>query len=554
MARRLLGLGLLAATPPHDGAGANLATNPNFYKTDAGGRVAAWGNADAPPWSRSAAIFAPGARSSLHFNGTSPTVYRVVSQTIKAVQPGSSYLMSADVMTHALSSGGYASVTASWRSSTSAHGSWPKGPSGTSAGWVRVTETVNTPADLVAGSFVLAVYARPKIQGGPTPVGQAWFGNVSLSAAPPPPKPCPTVPLTGLNLVANPDYYIISGDGDVCMWGGVDGQMYSRSTADVLPGAKAALRFENDNASRYSMVSQHIPLVLPGVEYLLGASVKTLNLTSSRGGYASIAGSWTNGLHAAKRSGGTWPSGPAGTTDGWVQVGGSFTMPEDAIPGSFVLAVYVRPFLSKDPTPVGVALFDNISVVHQPPTPLRSMILSPVYRGWVVPEDRTPVIVRSRFAFDAATPVPSLFLQAELLHRGAGSTSIFSTKLPITNASAALDVNLTSRVHGQGAGNYTMRITLINATSSAALVSESHNLTVLPVRSKAPLVSIDEESRLVFNGTHRHFPIGFIGFCTVLSNTGTSFLEGNASDMELLQRSPFDTVMPVSIEAICFRS
>jgi hypothetical protein len=174
------------------------------------------------------------------------------------------------------------------------------------------------------------------------------------------------------------------------------------------------------------------------------ASVRTRNLRGS-GGYTSITGSWTNGKAESKHYGGTYPPGPGGTTKGWVTVGGGFTMPADATPGSFVLHAYARPFLSGDPTPTGRAWFGSASVVHQPPRPLRTTLVSPVYRGRTASTGPAVVVV-AHFAFGMATTIPArlavrLQLQPRRLAAGGSAAVLLRGQVGITNTSAALALN-----------------------------------------------------------------------------------------------------------------
>eukprot|EP01051_Picozoa_sp_SAG22_P008105 SAG22_NODE_600_length_8677_cov_18.222429_3_plen_915_part_00 len=569
--KRLLLPALLQSTAPSasDPAGRNLVQNPDFVALDTknGGQPAHWGNAGGAPGSpfsvtAGTAGGGPGG-ALLLFNGTDPKVYKLVVQAIPEVQPGIPYSMSVLIRTQNLSSsagGGYASITGSWKykpgaGKKTAGGTWPKGPGGTtpSGGFVNVSQDFTMPTDAVPGSFVLALYVRPKLQGGPTPTGLAWFGHVSLTAAPPPPPSCPPQPpAAGANLVYNPFFAIVTGQA-VCGWGGIDGAVYSRSTTVFEPGSGAtSLAFHGTDPKVYSSVAQHLPMLLPGVTYTMHASVKALNLTGS-GGYASITGSWTNGKAESKPAGGTYPAGPSGTTEGWVTVGGAFTMPADAEPGSFVLHIYVRPFLSGDPTPTGRAWFTNVSVVHQPPIPMWSTLVSPVYRGQIFASDSgaPAVIVVVHFAFDAATTPPPLAVQLQLDSRPGVPAATYwrRERLVVANISAALGLNVTALMAEDGApllspGDYSLSVSCVNISSKtggaggrgAVMATDKHNLTVLPTAAtKPPRVSIDQQNRVVLDGKQFFFPMGWIGFCTTIAN---------ATQMALFQQSGFNAIMP----------
>jgi hypothetical protein len=525
-------------------SGDNLVRNPNFAVVSASGQVCGW--SIAAPFSRSTTVALPGsgASTSLMFDGSDPKVYHLASQHVPGVQPNQTYRLSASVITRNLSTEaqGYASLTRSWRlfgggkhKGEHAGGTWPHGPSGTSNGWVQVLGHFVLPATFVPGSFVLAVYVRPNIQGGPTPTGQAWFDNVSIALAP---KPCPAVARIGDNLVRNPNFAVVSASGQVCGWS--IAAPFSRSTTVALPdsGASTSLMFNNTDPKIYHLASQHIPEVLPGITYLLSANVITQNL-KGHGGYASVVGMWENGPAEKKVAGGTYPHGPGGTSNGWVSIRKAFTMPAEAAPGSFTLAVYARPFLSGDPTPVGVAFFANISIVHTPPTPIWTTLMSPAYRGRVRVGEQTPVLVRVHFSFDAATRVSQLSVAARLhIHENGSSTgTLWRSTIAITNISQPIDVDATVPVHRLSPDEYQLTISLHNGTDSDMLAETNHNLTVLAASTKAPLVSFDERARLMVNGSrHPFFPLGFYAFCKSTM--------ANRTLMSMLQRSPFNVLMP----------
>ena len=347
--------------------------------------------------------------------------------------------------------------------------------------------------------------------------------------------PCEAIRPVAPNLVRNHDFATVSGSGEVCAWS--VGPPYSRSTSVPLPGgSRTSLFFNGTNGSVYHLVSQRIPGVVPGVVYSMSASVRTHNLTGS-GGYASITGSWMDGPAESKAEGGTWPPGVAGTK-AWTVVGDSFSMPADAKPGSFMLAVYVRPFLNGDPTPLGQAWITNVSVIHQPPPPMWTTLVSPVYRGRLRANSATPVLVRAHFVFDAATTVPSLSVSAVVRGRGGSGGALWHEVVRVANASAPMDVNATACASKLPPGQYQLVVSLLNTSSSAAgqvIATDVHNLTVLAEATPPPAVGIDEQSRLVVNGTDFFFPVGFIGFCTSLKN---------ATLMAMLQDSPFNAIMP----------
>jgi hypothetical protein len=530
----------------------NLVKNPSFEQTDGAGSPASW-SISTDVYARATVGCHAGSSACLQWKGTDPKVYRFATQNIKAVLPGALYTMSASIKTLNLTSpkGGYASITGSWLHENGKYydGTWPMGLHGTTD-WQTVSGTFRLPSDAKSGSFVLALYVRATKPSDPVPTGEAWWDNVTLSLAPKPPKPCPIIPpppLSG-NLVRNPNFGVVGGaNAGPCEWSALAGPEWRRSTAanTTLPGVPASLRFNGTDPTVYKMVQQHIPEVLPGVSYDMSASVKTVNLTSLRGGYASITATWTDvdPVTGKTHYGGSWPSGPAGTTDGWVNVTGMVSIPATARPGSFTLLVYVRPFLQGDPTPTGVAFFDNVSVVHAPPVPLRTTLISPVYRGQLHSSgdsDSAAVIVRAHFIFDTATVIPEVAIQLELRARPADGKILWRhSLLEVNNTSLAHDYNVSQMMADAkqvlSPGYYSLSVACLNTTGTPAVMAvDLHNLTVLPL-SASPLVSIDQHSRVVINGTTPFFPMGFIGYCTTLRNE---------SLMRALSPAGFNIVMP----------
>jgi hypothetical protein len=162
------------------------------------------------------------------------------------------------------------------------------------------------------------------------------------------------------NIVQNPDFVTLDPkSGQPAHWSNIGtGTPSSRVTAATgSPSSDTvSLLFNGTDPKIYKLVAQSMPIVQPSVPYSMSVMIKTMNLSSSAGGgYASITGSWKMRAPSTKPSGGTWPKGPGDTSDGFIKVLQSFTLPADAVPGSFVLALYVRPRMQGGPTPTGMA-------------------------------------------------------------------------------------------------------------------------------------------------------------------------------------------------------
>ena len=377
---------------------------------------------------------------------------------------------------------------------------------------------------------------------------------------------CPVPPpsISG-NMVANPNFQRKDSNGIPCEWGASG--PFSRSTNVTLPGSAASLHYHGTDPKVYTIVKQHVAVV-PGVTYRFSASIRTQNLTGGNG-YASIIAMWLNTVNATstgKKYGGSYPSGVAGTS-GWEKVAGTVVLPANLKAGSFAIGLYARPYLQNDPTPTGDAWWDNISMTHAPPRPLQSVLVSPVYRGRVqltsdsVTSMAIPdILIRAAFVFDAATVVPTLQVQLALRSRPIGKHVWKSSAIMVSDPSQLMDINVSAMMLAAGAprlvpGEYSIDVTCLKATrritqgssnamktTAVAMVTDSHNLTVVApvtVGVAPPLVAIDEQSRVIINGSEAFFPMGMYGFC----GSGISTLS-NATAMQMMADAGYNAIMP----------
>ena len=173
------------------------------------------------------------------------------------------------------------------------------------------------------------------------------------------PAPAPAAPAaaearSANNLVQNPSF------GDLSGWRVP--AAYTRVSNVTQAPAKHALMYSNDDPKKYELATQAVVAAVPGHAYVLSASVKTA-LTSQYPGEATACVQWEK--HGTW-GGGEFPKGFAGTSSGWEVVTTKFVFPADADPGSLTVSVYVRgPQGGKDPTPLGLAYFDNVSLVRR---------------------------------------------------------------------------------------------------------------------------------------------------------------------------------------------
>ena len=172
------------------GVGTNLVANPNFASTDGNGGALGW-RADPSVWARDTATALPPATASLRYNNSDPRKYLLATQTVVGMRLGRTYTVSARVKTVGLDSwsgGGGATVCVQWLDTAKKWlgGSFPMGPNATTAGWVVVTHDFKLPPNADPTTATVSVYVRPHDSGAPTPVGTAYFDNVSVVHTPPP--------------------------------------------------------------------------------------------------------------------------------------------------------------------------------------------------------------------------------------------------------------------------------------------------------------------------------------------------------------------------------
>ena len=120
----------------------------------------------------------------------------------------------------------------------------------------------------------------------------------------------------------------------------------------------------------------------PGWKYHLSAWVKTRDIIGQGSG-TTVCLEW----HDAKGKwlGGVYPTGVKGTED-WTRIEGAARIPDDA--ASFSVSCYVRKGMT------GTAWFDDVELVRTVEPAMRSMLLSPLYRGRITSDGPQKVRVR----------------------------------------------------------------------------------------------------------------------------------------------------------------
>jgi len=186
----------------------------------------------------------------------------------------------------------------------------------------------------------------------------------------------------GSNLVRNASFEIPAEHSRLPRhWSGPS-DVYSIDTA-VRRSGRASLRFRNTDEKKYSLCTQSVP-VRPGRKYRFSVWVKTLRVAGRESG-ATICLEWND--KQGRWLGGSYPSGVKGTRD-WTKVEGIAIIPENA--GSCTLTCYVRKGMT------GTAWFDDVELEHVLDPPMRTVLLSPVYRGRLTREGPQRATVRIR--------------------------------------------------------------------------------------------------------------------------------------------------------------
>jgi hypothetical protein len=202
----------------------------------------------------------------------------------------------------------------------------------------------------------------------------------------------------------------------------------------------------------------------------------------------------------------------------------------------------VRPSDRGEPTPTGLAYFDNVSVYYTPKPPLSAVLLSPVYRGRITAADGNPISVRTRVWLEHRS---TIFLTAVLVPKNNPDAPVASKDMGPFETSGSVIEPLIVDVVMDGIdarkvlepGEYMAKITLLHAanTHNATLSTRSLNLTRLDDKAPPPTVYIDAQKRTILDG-FPFFPIGFY-FSTSLLHTGSPALAN-------LSGTAFNYIMP----------
>jgi hypothetical protein len=314
----------------------------------------------------------------------------------------------------------------------------------------------------------------------------------------------------GTNLVANPSFEENKEGSLPLGWSG-DRQVYSVDTS-VTRSGKAALKYVNNDASRYRLVSRVVP-VQPGWKVCMRVWVKTENLKGEESG-ATTCMEWSG--KDGKWLGGCYPSGVKGTSD-WKLVEGVTRVPENAT--SVRLSCYARKGMT------GTAWFDDVELVRVADPPMQVTLLSPGYRGRLTKAGPDELRFRVRLNLTDYDLKPQSV-------RIASQLSSDADKRVYWQATASTDqgvLDQSASVKTLPVGQYTLAVSLVKPDGT--VWQTSRQVIVRVPDDFQPQCTIDPQRRLLVDGKP-FFPIGM-------------YWSGiNEKDMAPYSQSKFNCLMP----------
>lgn len=283
-----------------------------------------------------------------------------------------------------------------------------------------------------------------------------------------------------------------------------------------------------------------IPRAVPGGRYRLTASVKCSGTSHAR-----VAAQWT---HAGNWYGGSWPSFvprlPANATAVWRELTQEFVVPEDADRGSVYVSVFDGYMI---PDTAGTASWRDVSVVEVLPPLLRTVLVSPSYRGRVTAVAPAQLVVRA-WVNSPRAAVPEL--EAALYARdGARGGRRFGRALALVKLqwpdTSGTPVELVFDESPQALltapGGYVIVVRAVRGTNRNITAAErTHTLTRVAAAAPEPAVTVDQRQRLVVDGKP-FFPVGL--YYSAYPGAGM-----NDSALELVGESAFNMIMPYDSE------
>lgn len=288
-------------------------------------------------------------------------------------------------------------------------------------------------------------------------------------------------------------------------------QVYSTDKTVKRTG-ESSLKYVNADSGRYALCSQRVP-VRPSWKCRFSVWVKTQDVVGDESG-ATICLEWQD--KQGKWLGGSYPPGISGTHD-WTRIEGVTRVPKEAATCS--LLCYVRKGMT------GTAWFDDVELIRIADPPMRTVLLSPVYRGRVC--GTGPEQARVRVDFDLTdydVTLSQLRVNARLRSR-AENQIVWQTSIQPNKDQHDLSFSTQS----WKVGHYDLDIDLVGPDRKT-LHTTHHRLARLPDDFR-PKATIDEHRRLLVDGKP-FFPLGMYW---------SSITE---EDVKLYADSKFNCLMP----------
>ena len=284
---------------------------------------------------------------------------------------------------------------------------------------------------------------------------------------------------------------------------------------DVHRTGSASLKYVNPDAGRYCLASQKVD-PRPGRKYRFGVWVKTAEIAGPESG-ATICLEWQD--KDGKWLGGAYPQGVKGTAD-WTRVEGITRVPEDA--ASFSLLCYVRERMT------GTAWFDDVELVQVVDPPMRTILLSPSYRGRLLESGPKHVSLRVRLNLKDYEVAPET-LRVDVRVRAKALDLVVGQAGARPSDDADQPIDVVVPIDGPSAGYYDIETRLSDAGGNV-LQTTHHPLSRRPEDFTFKSI-IDEHRRLLIDG-EPFFPIGM-------------YWSGiNEEDVKVYAGSKFNCLMP----------
>ena len=284
-------------------------------------------------------------------------------------------------------------------------------------------------------------------------------------------------------LVANPGFELEGEEAAGAPSWRSDKSVYSLDRS-VKRSGEVSLKYQNDDPQRYRLASQTVPLA-PGRKYRYGVWVKTEDIAGQDFG-ATVCLEWSD--KDGKWLGGSYPSGVKGTAD-WTRVEGIVRIPKEA--GKVNLSCYVRKGMT------GTAWFDDVAIERIIDPPMRSVLLSPNYRGRITAAGAKEAVVRVHLdVTDFDHMLDELNLGWRLL---AEDGSVLDGRAGFTpSRTEGIPTDLLIPLPDLAAGSYALAVHLLDAKRKV-LQETRHALQRMDDNFKATC-AIDEHNRLLVEG------------------------------------------------------